>query len=107
LHKKDSEISSLASKIDLYTNENKRLQGKLIVSQKLLKSHPIDPCLNTKAKNVIQSSAEILELACNRGSAESMRECLGQVGDVLQDLNEQLDTHHRLSSAWLDQVKVF
>lgn len=107
LQKKDLEISSLASKIAMHTNENKLLQGKLTVSQKLLKSHPINPCLNTKTKNVIQSSADILELACDNASVESMRECLGQVGDVLHDLNMQLDTHHRLSNAWLDQVRGF
>ena len=87
------------------TAESKRLQSKLITRQSLLRSHPIDPCLNKKATNVIQSSAEILGLAHEKGSTEGMRECLGQVCGVLLDLHDELDTHHRLSSAWLDQVR--
>ena len=108
LHNKEREISSLKSKTESRTSEFeseiKRLQGRLDISQSLLKSHPVDHCLYTKTKNIIQSSAEILELAHDTGSAESMRQCLGQVGDALQDLSEQLGTQHRISSGWLDQV---
>jgi chromosome segregation ATPase len=109
LHNKEREISSLRSKTESrnseFESEIKRLQGRLDISQSLLKSHPVDHCLYTKTKNIIQSSAEILELAHDTGSSESMRQCLGQVGDALQDLSEQLDTQHRISSVWLDQVR--
>jgi hypothetical protein len=105
LQNKEKEISSLSSKLNLQVIESKRIQNKLATAQSILKSHPIDPCLNTKTKNIIRSSAEILELAYDTGSAESMQQCLGQVGDSLLDLNEQLDTHHRISDIWLEQVK--
>jgi chromosome segregation ATPase len=109
LYKKDNEISSLKSKIESHTSEfqseTNRLQRRLDLTQSLLKSHPDDRCLYTKTKNILQSSAEILELAHDTGSAESMRQCLGQVGDALQDLSEQLDTQHSISNVWLDQVK--
>jgi DNA repair exonuclease SbcCD ATPase subunit len=103
---KEKEISSLKSKLESCINETKRLQSKLEVSQSILRAHPIDPCLNTKAKKVLRSSAEILELARDSGSVESMRRCLGQVGTILHDLNEQMDTQHRLSDAWLERVEI-
>lgn len=105
LRDKDKETARLTSQINASTEESKRLQKKLIVRQSLLRSHPIDPCLNKKTRTVIQSSAEILGLAHDKGSTESMRECLGQVCNVLKDLHDQLDTHHRLSGVWLEQVQ--
>ena len=104
LHGKETEVSSLQSEINSHTTEARQLKGKLDSAKSLLRAHPTDPCLSLKTKALLQSSAEILELAHARGGSESMRQCLGQVAAVLQDLNGQLDSHRRLSSAWLDQV---
>jgi hypothetical protein len=105
LRKKDMEMSVLSSRIESSEVESKRLQGKLVARQSLLKSHPINPCMNKKTRNVIQSSAEILGLAHNKGSNESMRECLGQVCDILCNLHDELDQHHRLSDEWLNHIQ--
>jgi predicted RNase H-like nuclease (RuvC/YqgF family) len=105
LQDKERELSSLKTALEANKEETRRLQGRVDISTSLLKSHPIDPCLNNKTKKILRSSAEILELAHDSGSVESMRRCLGQVGEILVDLHEQLDSQHRLSSAWLDQVR--
>ena len=38
-------------------------------------------------------------------SSESMKQCLDQVAEALKGLSGQLDSHRRLSSAWLDKVE--
>ena len=105
LKNKEAEMASLRSKIETHTTEARLLHGKLNATQSLLKAHPIDPCLNLKAKNILLSSAEILELAHARGGADSMRKCLCEVAEALKDLNRKLDTHRRLSSVWMDKVE--
>lgn len=105
LKNKEAEMTSLRSKIEAHTTEARLLQGKFKATQSLLKAHPIDPCLNLKAKNILQSSAEILELAHAKGGAESTRQCLCEVAEALKDLNRQLDSHRRLSSVWMDKVE--
>lgn len=104
LQGKDSEISSLRSRIDTHTIEAKRLQSKFQAAERLLMAHPIDPCQNAKTKSILESSAEILELAHTNGGAESMRQCLCQVAEVLKDLNGQLGSQRKLASAWVEQI---
>ena len=81
----------------------KQLKEKLSVSHALLSHHPIDTRLDTKTKNILLSSAEILELA--HSEADCMEQCLGQVAEALRDLDGQLGTRRGLTDAWLDQVK--
>lgn len=104
LQARDSEIASLKSKIESHVIEARRLQSKIQAAEGLLKAHPLDPCQSAKTKSILASSAEILELAHANGGADSMRQCLGQVAEVLKDLNGQLGSQRRLSKAWLDQV---
>jgi chromosome segregation ATPase len=104
LHEKEREISSLKSKVASNISEIKLVRGKLDLLRSILKSHPIDPCLNSKTQNILRSSAEILALTHKTGSVESMRRCLGQVSEIIEDLNDQLGLQHRLSKAWLDRV---
>jgi predicted nucleic acid-binding Zn-ribbon protein len=73
--------------------------------QALLKTNPIDEAQNARTKTVLGSSVEVLRLAHDGGSTEGMRKCLREVADALHGLGEQLDSQHRLSSAWLGQVK--
>ena len=104
IQSKDSEISSLNLKIDSHTVEAKRLQSKIQAAERLLKAHPVDPCQNAKTKSILESSAEILEIAHTNGGVESMHQCLCQVAEVLKDLNGQLGSQRRLASAWMEQV---
>lgn len=98
------EVPSLKAKIESHATEARRLQAKIRGAESLLKSHPIDPSQSAKAKSILSSSAEILELARAKGSVEEMRQCLGQVAGVLKDLSGQLGVQCKLSKAWLDQV---
>lgn len=98
------EVPSLKAKIESHALEAKRLQTKIQAAESLLKAHPIDPNQSAKAKNILASSAEILELAHANGSVESMKQCLGQVAEVLKDLHGQLSSQGKLSKAWLEQV---
>ena len=108
LRSRDDEIASLKSNfksnIEAHAKEAKRLQSKIQAAGALLKAHPIDLMQNAKTKNILASSAEILQLAHDNGSTEGMRQCLGQVAEVLNDLKGQLSSQHRLSQAWLDQL---
>ena len=104
LQSEADEVPSLKAKIESHAIEARRLQAKIQVAESLLKSHPIDPSQSAKTKNILSSSAEILELAHAKGSAEGMKQCLGQVAGVLKDLNGQLGTQLKLSKAWMDQV---
>jgi hypothetical protein len=104
LNKKETEVISLRSKVDTHFKEARLLQSKLEATHSLLKAHPIDPCMNLKVRNVIQSSAEILDLAHAKGGAESTHECLCRVADALKDLTGQLDSQRKLSSAWINQI---
>lgn len=119
---KDSEVHSLQSKlsklesdftklktthetkIESHSIEAKRLRAKIQATESLLKAHPIDSSQNTKTKNILSSSAEILELAHANGSVDSMKQCLSEVAGVLRDLNGQLGTQYKLSKAWLERV---
>jgi chromosome segregation ATPase len=99
---RESEIMSLKAKLESHALEAKRLQSKIQATETLLRSHPIDT--GEKTKNILTSSAEILQLAHTNGSTDSMRQCLGQVAEVLKDLNTQLGSQRRLAKAWIDQV---
>ena len=104
LKSKESEIASLKSKINSHAIEAKRLQSKLQISGTLLKSHPVDIKQTAKTKNILSSSAEILKLAHDNGSKESMLQCLREVAEALEGLGAQVDSQHRLSSAWIEQL---
>jgi DNA repair exonuclease SbcCD ATPase subunit len=99
LKNKETEILSLRARME----KRKQLQEKLSVSNSLLSKHPIDQSLNTKTKNILSSSCEILELVHSRD--KDMEQCLGQVADALRELNGEWVAHRGLSNAWLDQVK--
>ena len=103
LRSRDDEIASLKSNfksnMEAHAKEAKRLQSKIQAAWALLKAHPIDLMQNAKTKNILASSAEILQLAHDNGSTEGMRQCLGQVAEVLNDLKGQLSSQHRLSQA--------
>lgn len=101
---KEGEIKSLKSKVDSHAIESKRLQSKLHVAETLLKAHPVDAKQTAKAKNILSSSAEVLQLAHDSGSHESMRQCLKEVAEALHGLGGQMDSQHRLASAWLEQL---
>jgi hypothetical protein len=104
LQSKESETNLLSAKIEAHAAEAKRLQGRIKATADILSAHPVDLDRSARAKNILASSVEILELAHAKGSAESMRQCLGQVAEVLKDLHWQMSTQHRLFNAWLDQV---
>jgi hypothetical protein len=79
---------------------SKRLEaatGKLQAAAALLKSRPQ---LAQEGVSVLKSSAEVMRLAHAEGGVDSMRECLGQVCAVLDDLHGDLATHTRLASDW-------
>ena len=99
----NQEIASLRSKLGSYATESKLLQGRVDAAETLLKSHPINSGLNLKTNNILESSADLLDLAHATGGAEGLQ-CVGQVGEILRDLNRQLDAQRRLCSAWLDRV---
>jgi hypothetical protein len=79
---------------------SKRLEaatGKLQAAAALLRSRPE---LAQEGVNVLKSSAEVMRLAHAQGGVDSMRECLGQVCGVLENLHGDLATHTRLASDW-------
>ena len=102
---KDKEIDSLKARIESHSVETKRLNGKIQAAESLLKAHPVDPAQTAKTRKILASSAEVLQLALKNGGVASMRECLGQVAEVLQDVHKQLGSQHKLSAAWLDRVE--
>jgi type II secretory pathway component PulJ len=105
LSKAESDFAQLRiAHARLESEEVPPLQAKIKAAEALLRSHPINAAQGAKTKSIISSSAEILELAHAKGSAEEMKQCLGQVAAVLKDLNGQLGVQCRLSKAWMDQV---
>lgn len=99
--------SSHASLKEEHAKQSKRLEsaaGKLQAATALLKSRPV---LAQEGVHVLKSSAEVMRLAHAQGGVDSMRECLGQVCGVLEELHCDLSTHARLASDWgksLDKI---
>ena len=115
LHSLNSNIQTLQSSIQTLKSDHSKhakdlsiklegVSGKLQKAMGLLQSSP-----STEDQRHIllslKSSAEVMQLAHASGGVDSMRECLGQVGSVLDDLHGQLQSQHRLSSDWQERVK--
>ena len=77
---------------------------KLELSTQLIKAAPINKDLNVKACSVVKSSAEILEMAHDRGGVETTKKCLSQVASVLRELHTELNRQGSVGSAWLDKA---
>jgi chromosome segregation ATPase len=94
------EITALGQKLE-------NVSGKLQTAQTLLKASPDNNNNNFITKHALKSlksSVEVMQLAHARGSSDSMRECLGDVGSVLEDLHGELESQGRLSSDWKSRV---
>ena len=93
------EITALGQKLE-------NVSGKQ-TAQTLLKASPDNNNNNFITKHALKSlksSVEVMQLAHARGSSDSMRECLGDVGSVLEDLHGELESQGRLSSDWKSRV---
>lgn len=101
LKSKNHELSTLKT---AHENETKRLQASLQKAQEHLQSHPVSMEHILRSKSILESSADVLELAHDNGGVESMRQCLREVANVLKDLGEDLTHQHRLASEWLSRA---
>ena len=99
-------LHSLQSDLQTLKQTNRTVSGRLQKAIGLLQDSPHQSKTLQSLESRLESSAEVMELAHARGSTDSMRECLGQVGSVLKDLHGQLQGHHRLASAWQERVRV-
>jgi chromosome segregation ATPase len=96
-HKRSSGEAQLSKRLEAATDKLQTATGKLQAAAALLKSRPQ---LAQEGVSVLKSSAEVMRLAHAEGGIDSMRECLGQVCAVLDDLHGDLATHTRLASDW-------
>jgi chromosome segregation ATPase len=96
-HKRSSGEAQLSKRLEAATDKLQTATGKLQAAAALLKSRPQ---LAQEGVSVLKSSAEVMRLAHAEGGVDSMRECLGQVCAVLDDLHGDLATHTRLASDW-------
>ena len=81
------------------------VSGRLQAAVKLLKSFPEQQDAKSRIMGSLKSSAEVMQLAHTSGGIDCMRECLGQVSAVLQDLHGQLQGLDRLGSSWHERVE--
>jgi N-acyl-D-aspartate/D-glutamate deacylase len=96
-HKRSTSEAQLSKRLEAATDKLQTATGKLQAAAALLKSRPQ---LAQEGVSVLKSSAEVMRLAHAEGGVDSMRECLGQVCAVLDDLHGDLATHTRLASDW-------
>jgi chromosome segregation ATPase len=87
------------------------LSGRLQQLGALLKASPYSATSNDTTAHSLQSlksSAEVMQLAHANGGVDSMRECLGQVSAVLEDLHGELHGEllgqHCLAAEWQQRV---
>jgi hypothetical protein len=89
-------IQILQGELELLSKNQEALQLRADASDSLLKTHPINPHLNLKVRNILKTSSEILNLANG--------ESLEQVGEILNDLGRQFESHRLLCNVWLDKL---
>jgi DNA repair exonuclease SbcCD ATPase subunit len=77
------------------------VSGSLEAAKELLRSYPQ---ISKDGIHVLKSSAEVLQLTHSKGGVESMRDCLGQVSAVLDDLHADLQAHSRLAGEWTQRA---
>ena len=90
IHSLQTNVQTLKQSIQSLKEEHnskmESVSGRLQAAVKLLKSFPDQEDSKTRIMGSLKSSAEIMQLAHTSGGVDSMRECLGQVSTVLQDL---------------------
>ena len=109
---KDKDVRSLQENISALQGSMQSLKTEL--SQKNQKLDAVSGRLQqvvdatTHSLQSLKSSAEVMQLAHASGGADSMRECLGQVSAVLEDLHRELhgelQGQHRLAAEWKQRV---
>lgn len=106
---KDKDVRSLQENIHALQSSLKTVSGRLRDVGTLLKASPYTnighTCKHDTVLQSLKSSAEVMKLAHTRGGVDSMRECLGQVSAVLEDLHGELQGQHRLAGEWQQRVK--
>ena len=108
IHSLQTNVQTLKQSISTLKEEHstnlQAVSDRLQTAVKLLKAYPNQESSKTRIMGSLKSSAEVMQLA-HTGSVDSMRECLGQVSTVLQDLHGQLEGLNRLSSSWQERVE--
>ena len=104
-------MQSLKTELSQKNQKLDSVSGRLQQMGALLRASPYSSKGNeatTHSLQSLKSSAEVMQLAHASGGADSMRECLGQVSAVLEDLHRELhgelQGQHRLAAEWKQRV---